>query len=119
MQGDVGNGLGIRNTQELFLKAKFHEGQTVTSMLKMSNDVFINPREILPYRLGSKEERQYLLAYQRETARRQRQQELSQMEHQYSHIPYYGENVCRNERLVERRGRLYCDTKLWQAPDHR
>ena len=117
-----GCGKRFRNTKHAraHLKGKLHKGQTVTiKYIKTPNDAFIDPREILPYRLGSKEERQDMLAYQRETARRQRQHELSQMEHQYSHIPYYGENVCRDERVVERMGRLYRDTNLWQAPNHR
>lgn len=117
-----GCGKRFRNTKHAraHLQGKIHKGQTVTiKYVKTPNDTYIDPRGILPYRFGSKEERTQMLSLQRQNVRAQRQQEMNEMQDNYSNIPFYGENVCRDERVVERGGRLYRDTNLWQAPEHR
>ena len=102
------------------LKSKVHKGQTVTiKYVQTPNDEYINPRGILPYQLGMQEQRRRMLAFQREVARQQRQHEMLQAKDDFSKIPYYGENVCRDERVVERHGQLFRDTNLWHSAGYR
>ena len=107
-----GCGKRFRNTKHVrsHLKSKVHKGQTVTiKYVQTHNDEYINPRGILPYQLGTQEQRRRMLAFQREVARQQRQHEILQAKDDFSKIPYYGENVCRDERVVN----------LWHSAGHR
>ena len=117
-----GCGKRFRNTKHArsHLKSKVHKGQTVTiKYVQTPNDEYINPRGILPYQFWTQEQRHRMLAFRREVARQQRQHEMLQAKDDFSKIPYYGENVCRDERVVERHGQLFRDTNLWHSAGHR
>ena len=95
-------------------KSRIHKGQSITTKyMRETNDRYIDPKDNLPYQLGDKQDRTNMLSLQRQRARDQRKQEMAEKENDFSKIPYFGDGICRDERVVERNGHLYRDTNLW------
>ena len=95
-------------------KSKIHKGQSITiKYMELKNEEFINPQDSLPYQLGSKEKREEMRTIQRYSASQKRKADLAVKENDFSKIPYYGDGIYRDERVVERNGQLYRDTNLW------
>ena len=67
----------------------------------------------MPYQWGDKEDQENTKTIQRRLAREKHQRELLDRKDDFSHIPYYGDGICRDERVVERHGQLYRDSNLW------
>ena len=101
-------------------KSKIHKGQSITiKYMELKNEEFINPQDSLPYQLGSKEKREEMRTIQRYSASQKRKADLEVKENDFSKILYYGDGICRDERVVERNGQLYRDTNLWDKQSKR
>ena len=87
--------------------------------MELKNEEFINPQDSLPYQLGSKEKREEMRTIQRYSASQKRKADLAVKENDFSKIPYCGDGICRDERVVERNGQLYRDTNLWDKQSKR
>ena len=100
-------------------KSRIHKGKTITiKYVQEPNTEFINPWDTLPYQLGDKEDRANMITIQRHRLAEERR-EMNKRKIDVSKIPYVGDSVCRDERVVEREGRLYKDTGLWGPPEKR
>ena len=101
-------------------KSRIHKGQSITiKYMELKNEEFINPQDSLPYQLGSKEKREEMRTIQRCSASQKRKADLAVKENDFSKIPYHGDGICRDERVVERNGQLYRDTNLWDKQSKR
>ena len=80
------------------------------------NQSFRDPQEILPFQLGNKEDRNSMKMIQKHLARQQRKAEADKFIHEREILCSTStDNICRDERVVERKGKLYKDTNLWDA----
>ena len=80
----------------------------------VKNTGFISPGDILPYQLGTKDDRNDMKVLQRHLAKQKREEQVNKSKAQSSVLcQNTGQNVCRDERVVERDGTLYKDTNLW------
>ncbi|MEW8547656.1 MAG: hypothetical protein AB2693_29460 [Candidatus Thiodiazotropha sp.] len=99
-------------------KARIHKGQTVTiKYIQDKNNFYIDSMDFLPYQLGSKEDQENSRSTQRHIAREKRRREQLEQKEDFSKIPYFGDGICRDERVVERNGQLYRDTNLWSKKE--
>ena len=103
-------------------KSKFHSGQDVQfETITTSNDQFINPGDILPYKLGSPHYRSEMRKTQRNKQSLQRKMDAERWS---AKLPDISEEdtkhkLCRDERVVERNGVLYKDSNMWDSPSKR
>ena len=81
--------------------------------MEVKNEEFINPQDSLPNQLGTKEKREEMRTMQRYSASQKRKADLAVKENDFSKIPYYGDGICRDERVVERNGQLYRETPIY------
>ena len=101
-------------------KSRIHKGQSITiKFLKETNDEYIDPKGNLPCQLGDTEDRANMRTIQRHHAREQRKREMAEKENDFSKVSYFGQGICRDERVVERDGQLYRDTNLWSKSKRR
>ena len=101
-------------------KSRIHKGQSITiKFLKETNNEYIDPKDNLPYQLGDTEDRANMRTIQRHYAREQRKREMAEKENDFSKVSYFGQGICRDERVVERDGQLYRDTNLWSKSKRR
>ena len=74
----------------------------------VKNTGFIPPGDILPYKLGTKDDRNDIKILQRHLARDKREKEINKSKAQSCVLcQNTGQNLCRDERVVERDGKLY------------
>lgn len=102
-------------------KSKFHSGQTIDiKEVNVNNSAYIDSTDYLPYQLGSKEDRANMRIVQRQIARDNRRKEIAERNELYpestEEVKY---QLCRDERVVERQGRLFKDTNMWDSPKKR
>ena len=85
--------------------------------MKETDNGYIDTKDNLPY-LGDTEDPANMRTIQRYHAGEQRKREMAEKENDCSKISYFGDGICRDERVVER-DRLYRDTNLLSKSKHR
>lgn len=94
-----------------------HESQADRTI---KNENYTSPGEVLPYQYGNAEDRQNMKDIQRQIASNKRKLEVEKYsEARHLLCSTSGENVCRDERVLPRDGRLVKDTNLWDNPKRR
>ena len=75
---------------------------------------YIDPGDQLPYQLGDKEDRTHMKDLQKQLASQKRKMEADKFSDKRDLLTSISTvNVCRDERIVERKGILYKDTNMW------
>ena len=111
-----------QNIKKSHSKSKFHSGQDVQfETITTSNDQFIDPGDILPYKLGSPHYRSEMRKTQRNKQSLQRKMDAERWRAKLPDITeeYTKHKLCRDERVVERNGVLYKDSNMWDSPSKR
>lgn len=79
-----------------------------------------DPGDKLPYQLGTVEDRNDMKILQKHLARKRRQEEADKFKGARDILCSSSRNnVCRDEAVKEREGRLVKDTNLWDSPKRR
>ena len=100
-------------------KAKIHQGQSVTfETVSKTNELYKDPGDTLPFKLGSAPFRHEMRQHQRRLQSLQRRIDANKWKNTRPDIPEEEKafRLCRDERVVERKGVLYKDTNLWASP---
>ena len=103
-------------------KSKCHTGQTVEfETIKIQNPRYIDPKDELPYKLGSTNYRKEMRQIQRQLHGVQRRIEANKWQKSISELPEEEKHyrLCRDERVVERDGVLYKNSNMWDEPSRR
>ncbi|MCG8044658.1 MAG: hypothetical protein N0E48_03060 [Candidatus Thiodiazotropha endolucinida] len=103
-------------------KTECHSGQHVEfETIVKPNINYIDPKDKLPYQLGTKEFRNDMRKVQRELASAKRKVDALEWQRRHSELSVeeVKHHVCRDERIVERHGKVYKDTNMWESPSKR
>lgn len=81
------------------------------------NKSYIDPAGVLPYQFGNKEDRGNMKDLQKFLASEKRKKEADRFKDAREVLCSTSrKNVCRDERIVERYGKILKDTNLWDEP---
>lgn len=107
------------NMKHVKAHLKILTGHTFSQKV-LPNKTYIDAKEILPYQFGTKQDRDDMKEVQKSIASRKRKDEADKfMDARRVLCSISTSNICRDERVVERQGRLMKDTNLWDRPELR